>query len=298
VDADAVGARERWDTSTLDVLAAGNNGGGTTSANLVPLEGCQRPPAIDTVQDTDNPHEYCHKQAKQVGHAHHKEANSNVDDALHEAVVEEGELGGDQRHVELTEDHDDAKGNREAGDYEEGEAEVLVTQNTVGVEGCANIHFNLTTILRFRMARDTVVARHAIVVGHDRPVFKRDFRFASDKIFSAETRITERKVVAVCFNNANRVRIPFPFENEKLMLTSPSPSRAQALCVAEFDRMIISLVPPDELGREEIARIASNGHNAKDGKKNTCSDSCDKNNLGKDEFAGALNFPFFHIRKI
>ena len=90
---------------SLDVLTTSNNRGGATLANLLPIEGGDGLPANDAVDDAKDPQDDGGEQTKQVAETHHREAPRDVDQALHEAVVEESELGHHQGDVELTKDH-------------------------------------------------------------------------------------------------------------------------------------------------------------------------------------------------
>lgn len=82
------------------------------------MEGAHRAEAKDAVEHADRNHDERHKEAKEVRHAKAEHAHKDVDEALHEAVVEERELGRDGRHVQLAQNHRDAK---HAGLLKEGD---------------------------------------------------------------------------------------------------------------------------------------------------------------------------------
>ena len=92
-----------------NVLAASDDGGGAARADGVPLEGAHAAEAKDAVEHADRDHDDRDKEAKEVRHAEAEHADQNVDDALHKAVVEERKLGRDGRHVQLAQNHRDAK---------------------------------------------------------------------------------------------------------------------------------------------------------------------------------------------
>jgi len=164
---------------SLDVLATGNNGCGTTSTNLVPLESGDCLPSEDAVQDTNDPEVNGNEETEQVAHAHQQESDGEVDETLDKAVVEESELGGDQRHVKLTKNHHNTEGNCDCGKDEEREAEVLVAEDTVSVEGSADVHVDPALVRRAAIAVDAIVMAHAVVVGGDGEVVESDHLRAS-----------------------------------------------------------------------------------------------------------------------
>ena len=92
-----------------DVLAAGDDGGGATRADGVPVEGTHGAEAKDAVEHADHNHHERNKETKDVRHAKAEHADKDVDETLHEAVVEERELGRDGRHVQLAQNHRDPK---------------------------------------------------------------------------------------------------------------------------------------------------------------------------------------------
>lgn len=73
------------------------------------MEGTHGAEAKDAVEHADRDHDERDKEAKEVRHAEAQHADQNVDETLHEPVVEERELGRDGRHVQLAQNHHNAK---------------------------------------------------------------------------------------------------------------------------------------------------------------------------------------------
>jgi len=234
--------------SFLNVLATSDDGLGATSADLAPLEGSDRTPAVDAVEDADNPHDDGDEQAQDVRHAHDEEADGDVDEALHEAVVEEGELGGHKRHVQLAENHDHTKGDHQRGKNEEGPAHVLVAEEAVRVEDGALVHTDGEMEAGTRVACP-VVGGHAEVVVGDGEIVKRKLLVTTSYIASSETTSQIMNVVGISLKYAGGTA-GVPLESENLVRTSPEIGAGECLIITISHRANICGIPLEEGGSE------------------------------------------------
>jgi len=197
----------------------------------VPLECGDRTPSVDAVENTDDPHDHGNEQTKNVGHTHDEEANSNVDEALDETVVEEGELGGDERHVELTEDHDDTESDSEAGKDEEGPAVVLVAEDAVAVEDVAPVHVKSEVVVGIAAAVVAIVGLAEVVLDNGK-VVKSESHSSLGLSSGPQTTFEIGIEVRGSFKDCHR-SVGVPLKADKLVRTSPERSTAEGLVLLE-----------------------------------------------------------------
>jgi len=281
--------------SCLDVLATSNNGCGTTLTNLVPLEGCKSPPAIDAVKDTNDPQHNGREETEQVGKTHAREAIGDVDETLHEAVVEESELGNDQRNVKLTKDHDNTESNADSCEGEDGETMVLVSENIVGTEEGGSVHVELALIGGRALAVNTIRMADAVVMCINGEVITRNVLRTSGGLLSPETSL-EGKIFGITFLD-KLCSLSSPLEPNDLVRTNPELVAAETLSVRESDLAVICYVPPHDGLSEKVIGISSDGHDTKNREQSTSNDASDHKHLCIDELAGAINFLSVHDQR-
>jgi len=262
---------------SLDVLTTSNNRGGATLANLLPIEGGDGLPANDAVDDAKDPQDDGGEQTKQVAETHHREAPRDVDQALHEAVVEESELGHHQGEVELTKDHDNTECNTDGREDKDGEAVVLVAQNSVGAEKAASVHVDPALIGGAALAVVAIIVTDAEVVSIDGQVLNSDDFVAIGGLLCLEASL-QRLVFGIALLDKLGV-LSGPLEADAVEGASPDIVGAQTLVLSESDSGLISDEPLNQLATEEAASVTRNADDAENSQHGTSDDARDHNNL-------------------
>lgn len=280
-------------TEDLDVLTTGDNCCGTSSTDLVPLEGSQRTPAVDAVEDAEKPHVNGTEKTKEVRHTHQKEADGKVDNTLNETVVEESELGGDKRYVKLTKNHDNTGHHCENSKKEESPAHVLIAQVTVRVEEIILIHVDENVELARR-----IILTILFVDGPAEPMLGQSEVIHVEVLLAISSKsrlqaIGENIIVIISLKNCNII-LGGPLKKKIILRTDPDLMAAEALAVSESNPTDIPSVPLEEWYSKETASISSDSHDTKNGKDDTTENASDEENLAEDDLASAPDFFSFH----